>query len=439
MEVTAVKKRSASANAVYFILLFTLVASFTALLFTSEHCEATAVAVISLNMHPVLNGKGEKNAPDAASGKNPGSDAAVAEKSGSAGTGWITENGSTRYLGKDGKAVKDKIITEQGTDYYLGKDGVLVTSSAFIYDGKLLNADENGALSSGSGWQQLDDGWYFAGENGTLLTDTLKDKDGKRVYLGEDGRMLTTAFYTVGDTLFFAEADGSAHTGEGWMELDGKTYYCDNSGHFSHSEYITVDENKYFMDRTGAKIDGTPYFDQYLGCTDLIGYMESHFNDYYFKTPFRGIGQYEEHPEELIKPYGEYGEDGGMNCTGFISSLVKNSGGDLGKVEEMGLEGSYGAADSYLYLGLRKLIRYDKYDTVQDFLDSGNARKGDIIYIMPSKEDDEDADCHLGVFWGDTPSENKMWSQTFYALCSVTEITYIYDIGCIYVFPLARE
>ncbi len=127
MEVTAVKKWSASANAVYFILLFTLVGTFTALILTSGPCETTGVTVVSVNMHPVLNGKGEKNAPDAASGKNPGSDAAVAEKSGSAGTGWITENGRTRYLGKDGKAVKDKLITEQGTDYYLGKDGVLVT------------------------------------------------------------------------------------------------------------------------------------------------------------------------------------------------------------------------------------------------------------------------------------------------------------------------
>ena len=54
------KKRSASANAVYFILLFTLVGTFTALILTSGPCETTGVTVVSVNMHPVLNGKGEK-------------------------------------------------------------------------------------------------------------------------------------------------------------------------------------------------------------------------------------------------------------------------------------------------------------------------------------------------------------------------------------------
>ena len=164
-------------------------------------------------------------------------------------------------------------------------------------------------------------------------------------------------------------------------------------------------------------IEGLPFIDEYLGCKGLYSWMLDHFNDYYFKTPYIGIWEHVEHPEELMQPYGEYGENGGMNCSGFISHLLMSAGGDLEKVSEMGMEAKFGDADSYLYLALRDKVQYEAFDSVDDLLKSGKARKGDLLYLYPVKdpnagENDPKPDCHMGVFWGETSSENKMWSAS---------------------------
>ena len=188
-------------------------------------------------------------------------------------------------------------------------------------------------------------------------------------------------------------------------------------------------------------IEGLPFIDEYLGCKGLYSWMLDHFNDYYFKTPYIGIWEHVEHPEELMQPYGEYGENGGMNCSGFISHLLMSAGGDLEKVSEMGMEAKFGDADSYLYLALRDKVQYETFDSVDDLLKSGKARKGDLLYLYPVKdpnadEDDPKPDCHMGVFWGETSSENKMWSASRDNGCSTTEIKMINDIAKVYLIPI---
>ena len=190
-------------------------------------------------------------------------------------------------------------------------------------------------------------------------------------------------------------------------------------------------------------IPGLPMIDEYLGCSHLYDWMEEHFNDYYLKTPYDGIWNNLETPENLLKPYGEYGEEGGMNCSGFVSHLFYATGGDLSKVAAMELEGSYGDADSYLYLALRDLVQYEVFDSVEDLLASGKARKGDLLYLYPVKtKEDEDKpdnkkpDCHLGIFWGDTSSENKMWSSVQSVGNTVTEITMHDPIAKVYLIPI---
>jgi len=335
--------------------------------------------------------------------------------------------------------VYDQFVTKDGKKYYHGSDGNPVKNTSVFDEDVLYQADAEGVLTVASGWTELDGKWYFADAQGKTVKNEYRDKDGVEVFLGEDGAEVISDFYMDGEKLFYATETGAKRTTPGWFSLNGKEYYADSDGSFFYYDHIKVDGNYYFLDVYGAKVDGLPYIDQYLGCRDMIGFMESHFNDYYFKTPYTGLWEHLYHPEELIRPYGEYGDEGGMNCTGFLSSLVYYTGGDMDKLAAMGMEGSYGDADSYLYLGLRGYIRYDKYDSVEQFLASGNARKGDFIYLMPSKKDFSYADCHVGVFWGDTPSENKLWSQTYANLCNITEITYKYDIGAVYVFPLARN
>ena len=191
------------------------------------------------------------------------------------------------------------------------------------------------------------------------------------------------------------------------------------------------------MDKTGAKINGKPTIDQYLKCDDIYGFMTSHFSDYYFKMPYRNLYGNTNTPERLIRPYGEFGDDAGMNCTGFISSLVYYSGGDLSLVTAMGRFGGYGNADNYLMLATKGLVRYEVFKDVKQLLSSGKAKKGNIFYLAPKWK--SGMDCHMGVFWGDTPSENKLWSQTAATWCTVTEIYMVDPINQIYMFPIERN
>lgn len=285
---------------------------------------------------------------------------------------WVVENGATYYYGPDAQPVKLQIIQDREKEYFLGEDGRLVTDRLVSHGGSLYTADSNGILTKATGWH----------------------------------------------------------------EEDGRKYYADGDGKVYISQYVTIDGDDYFMDQYGAVVTGTPTIDQYLGSAHLLDWMNTHFNDYYFKTPYDGIWTHLEDPEALLRPYGEYGEKGGMNCSGFVSHMIQSTGGDLEKVNAMGMEGGFIDADSYLYLGLREYVQCKTYDSVEELLASGEAKKGDILYLYPDKSENEDADCHLGIFWGDTPSENKFWSQAQDTGCGVTEIRMLNPIRKIYLLSI---
>ena len=82
------------------------------------------------------------------------------------------------------------------------------------------------------------------------------------------------------------------------------------------------------------RVDGTPTIDQYLGCTDLLGWMLDHESDYYYQTNFNPMTDYPDSPEMLIRPYGEYGDESHMNCAGFIAHMLKSAGGELSVLQE---------------------------------------------------------------------------------------------------------
>ena len=189
------------------------------------------------------------------------------------------------------------------------------------------------------------------------------------------------------------------------------------------------------MDMKGAVLEGTPTIDQYLGCTDLIGWMLKHQGDY-TNTNFNPMTDYPDEPEMLIRPYSEYGEESHMNCAGFIAHLLKSAGGDISKVADMGGRGGYANADNYLKLATSGYVKYSTYDSVADLLASGEAKKGDILYLQPSWSPGED--CHIGVFWGDTPSEDKFWQQNWDCENAVTNIRMDDPIVKIYLFPIDR-
>ena len=351
--------------------------------------------------------------------------------------GWAEVGGAKYYGEKDGKLTRRWMITENGKNYYFDADGKMMTTGLLVYQGKMMKASSDGTLTPASGWQEFEGETYYGESDGTIAQQKELQKDGATVYVDENGKILKGDFYNYQDGLFFADESGKKRKQAGWFRWKKRWYYSDADGKFAQREYVEVDGKKYFMDITGARIVGKPTIDQYLQCNDIYGWMTSHHSDYYFKTNYISLANYSRTPELLIRPYGEYGEESGMNCTGFISSLVYYSGGDLDKVSAMGNYGGYGNGDNYLKLALRGLVEYDTFSSASAMLKSGKAAKGDILYLAPVWRSGRD--CHMGVFWGDTPSENKLWSQTLKTHCTVTEIYMVDPVNQIFHYPIEKN
>ena len=160
-----------------------------------------------------------------------------------------------------------------------------------------------------------------------------------------------------------------------------------------------------------ANPNSTKRFDAYLGVEgNVVEWLESHENDnYYLGTPYYGKLDY---PKRCTRANGEYIEMGydsaGMNCTGFVASVMRKLGGDLGKIVEYSDRGKYANAYNWHYTAHNKSIKSYRYTSISKMLASGRLEKGDIIYFEPDWSLDG-VDCHMGFFWGDTPNDNKFW------------------------------
>ena len=350
--------------------------------------------------------------------------------------GWLEIDGNRYYGTSEGVVVTGKKIADSGKEYYLQDDGTLMTDRTVLMDNRLYQADGEGVLTRKSGWAEVDGVWYYGEADGSLARSRQIRKDTHLWYVDEDGQVVTSAFYTYNDELYFADETGDMRRKEGWFRWNKRWYYSDSDGKFVHDEYISVEKEKYYLDSTGARIVGKPTIDMYLKCPGIYDWMTSHHTDYYFKTNYTSLKYHSGHPEELIRPYGEYGEDSSMNCTGFISSLVYYSGGDLERVSAMGRYMGYGNGDNYLNLATKGYVQYEVFRSAKDLLRSGKAHKGDIMYLAPVWGT---GDCHMGVFWGDTSSENALWSQTMKTKCTVTEIYMVDPVNQIYYFPISRN
>ena len=350
--------------------------------------------------------------------------------------GLLEVDGETCFGDEKGNVVRSQMVSDHGRSYYLDEGGRLVRGRTLLLQDVLYAAADDGVLSKASGWQEVNGITYYGETDGTVARNTQVPRGTELCYLNEQGQAVTSSFYRYENRLFYADEHGNTRRQEGWMELDGRSYYSNGEGAFYYGQFANIDGEKIYFTSSGARVYGKPTIDQYLKCENIYEYMVEHFSDYYFKTPYRSL-KYTGDPQELVQPYGMYGEDGGMNCTGFISSLVTYSGGDLSRVSDMGRFGGYGNGDNYLMLATKGVVLYENYKTVKQLLASGQAKKGNIFYLAPVWK--SGGDCHMAVFWGDTSDENAIWSQTARTLCTVTEIYMVDPINQIFMFPLSRN
>ena len=169
----------------------------------------------------------------------------------------------------------------------------------------------------------------------------------------------------------------------------------------------------------------------YLGTSreKIINELNKHRHDrYYLGTPFSGLSS--NNAALFMRP------GLGMNCTGFVATVIRNSGGDLSKITRLA-NAFGGAANAYNWRdALTKTVRYYTFNNVNDLLRSKKAQKGDLIYFEPDYSYYA-YDCHIGIYWGDYPGHNQIWHQM-----EVNKISHIYSgtpYSKVYLFSMGTE
>ena len=200
-------------------------------------------------------------------------------------TGWISDEGGTRYCGENG-AMLTRAQQIDGIWYYFAPgSGYRVTDTWWEIDGKDYCFDENGQARTGwisdengtryldasglpvTGWQMIDGCWYyFVLGSGYRVTGTWWNIDGKDYYFDENGQ-------TEGKTSWISDEGGTRYCNEngqpvtGWMMIDGFWYYFDlGSGYRVTGTWWNIDGSNYYFDENGhmrtgwIEVDGAIFY-----------------------------------------------------------------------------------------------------------------------------------------------------------------------------------
>ena len=147
----------------------------------------------------------------------------------------------------------------------------------------------------------------------------------------------------------------------------------------------------------------------------VVNWLTSHqYNGYYLGTRYSSGFSY----QTCLYPNGAPGPGGytGMNCTGFVAHVFRSLGVNVDAVAANNNHTPWGAGpggggyiNAWRWYGyaIDSGCKVYHFNTVADMLNSGLAKKGDVIFFKT----DGSIDCHIGFFWGDNSHDNKMWHQ----------------------------
>lgn len=168
--------------------------------------------------------------------------------------------------------------------------------------------------------------------------------------------------------------------------------------------------------------------DTYLG--DLLGVTRAEFigslNDNskaYLGTPYKSDWpaptDYQTGPwySKGYHPYEDSAWDGssgyGMNCAGFIARVLCDQGAEKTAFMQKWYDlhqWKWANAESFYKTAIAMDVRHYDFTSKEAMLASGKLTKGDIVYIDPH----DNANAHIGIFWGSTSSSDRFWHSIFY-------------------------
>ena len=185
-------------------------------------------------------------------------------------------------------------------------------------------------------------------------------------------------------------------------------------GSGSNCQLVAMSENSSYAvsfvatSYSGGSILGVPR-------AKFVRWLESHrYDGYYIGTPYNTTLSI----NNCTYPNGARRSDGfaGMNCGGFVGHAYAAAGGNIWAINAnnnhspwAGGPGRGGYVNAWRWYGYAVDTGHVAYrfNSVSALLRSGVARKGDLIFFKTQPS----TDCHIGIFWGDSPSDNKLWSS----------------------------
>ena len=145
------------------------------------------------------------------------------------------------------------------------------------------------------------------------------------------------------------------------------------------------------------------FVNDYLGFTrtEFVRYLVNHA-EAYLATPYTF--------DDLANPVA--GEEGGMQCESFVWSamfqVATQNRADVpcGAAQTEPLGNGGGWVDWAYYHGVEPI----EFDSKSEMLSSGILEKGDIIWSFDAAGPyGISSGNHVGIFWGDTPSDDRFW------------------------------
>ena len=307
-----------------------------------------------------------------------------------------TIDGKQYWFASSGAMRTDTWVkTAEGTPAFLGSNGVIAYSAQYDEQGRIVTADKT------SGWKKIGWAWmYFdKAKNNSLQTGWFKVK-GTWYYANSAG-IMKTGWQKIGSSWYYLKSNGAMATG--WLKLGSTWYYLDPA--------------------SGALDGGTKTISKMLGIsrTRFLSFLEAHKNEYLgtaykYNWPYPTV--YETGPwwSKSTHPYEGSPYDGvsgyGMNCAGFIARVWCDMG--LKNTPLMNQWYSYhpwkwANSVSLRQVLIRNNVEHRTFSSLEEMLNSGYLQKGDIVQI----ESASGADDHVGIFWGNTSSENAFWHSMY--------------------------
>ena len=295
-------------------------------------------------------------------------------------TGFVTQNGKTYYINKDGSKQKGWLELKGKKYYFDKKTGVQLKGWAKDSDGKIIRYFTKGAgymvtgflTDSGGNTRHFDEttglmtrgwltdsakykyyfysgsgimakGWvqnkqqqkrYFSQSNGRMCTGWVKSGAGNyRYFEPDDGIMYVGLEKVDSDYYYFSKTSGVRYQ-KGFGTVGSKKYYFSLSDGKAQIGWLTLDGKKYYFSTSGvmlsdtiASIDGTTYkFDSdgaatktsenYITEGNYVKVYDAKNNKYYYMEK-----QFIEHPGIA---------DGTVSDLDLLAAVCDSEAGDQG-------------------------------------------------------------------------------------------------------------